>query len=373
MDRPLGLYVHFPFCARKCAYCDFPSYAGKLSLRAPYTQALCREIAERANSLPPLAADTVFLGGGTPSLMQPQQMARILECLREHFTILPDAEITCEANPGSLSADFLSTLRELGVNRLSFGAQSAQETELKLLGRTHTWAQVEKSFGMARAAGFQNISLDLLTGLPGQDWETLRDTLEDALRLSPCHISCYSLIIEEGTPFYSQVQNGTLSLPDETAERAMYWNVVEYLQAEGFFQYEISNFAKPGMACRHNLNCWKREEYLGFGAAAAGFYRGERRRNPTDPEGYLAGDPPEIQTVTPGDARFESVMLGLRMTAGLDASAFYAAHAIRLMDAYPEAITRNTQNGLLQWAGEYLRLSRAGMDLMDRVLLDFLP
>ena len=371
MGKPLGLYLHFPFCAKKCAYCDFPSYAGEMALREPYTKALIREIAERGEGLGRPEADTVYLGGGTPSLMQPEQMAAALSQLRDSFSLVPDAEISCEANPGTLSERFLRTLKEQGVNRLSLGAQSADGEELTRLGRMHSWDKVIQTLNLARAAGFDNISLDLMTGLPGQDWDKLRATLDAAIALSPTHLSCYSLIIEEGTPFYSEQE--ALGLPDEETERGLYWHTVHYLAQAGYQQYEISNFARPGFECRHNRNCWKRSEYLGFGAAAAGFYGGVRRRNALRLREYLAGTGPETETVTALDARFESLMLGLRLTKGLSLEGFKAMHGLEAREAWPEALRRHVDAGMMEERKGYLRLTRQGLDLMDRLLLDFLP
>ena len=373
MGKSLGLYVHLPFCRRKCAYCDFPSYAGRLALREAYTDRVCDEIAGRAKEWGRLEADTVYLGGGTPSLMEPSQIARILRQLGECFRIRTDAEISCEANPGTLKADFLETLRENGVNRLSIGAQSADEAELRLLGRIHSWEQVEETVTRARGAGFLNISLDLMSALPGQTWEQLKGTLMRALVPEITHLSVYSLIIEEGTPFYERQLRGELALPEEEAEREMYWNTAEMLEEAGFEQYEISSFARPGFRCRHNANCWNREEYLGFGASSAGFFRQIRWRNPVRLEEYLAGQAPETERVTPDSARFERLMLGLRLKDGVSLNDFRDEFGVEIPGAYPEALEANLRRGLLEVQGGRLRLTRRGMDLMDRVLLDFLP
>ncbi len=373
MAKPLGLYVHFPFCRSKCAYCDFPSSPGQEALRAPYARAVCAEIRARGAELGRPAADTVFLGGGTPSLMEPGQISEVLRALREAFSLAPDAEITCEANPGTLTPAFLAALRENGANRLSLGAQSAKEGELRLLGRAHRWADVEASVRLARQAGFANLNLDLMSGLPGQGWAGLKETLERALGLRPDHLSCYSLILEEGTPLSREVQRGGLEMPGEEEEREMYWNAVRFLEAAGFAQYEISNFARPGFRCRHNLNCWNYEEYLGFGASAAGFSRGRRRRNPPGIADYLSGAAPEEEAVSRQDAAFERVMLGLRLKDGLDLAAFGRAQEAGIRAVFPEAVADNLARGLLEEKEGRLRLTARGFDVMDRALLDFLP
>ncbi len=368
--KPLGIYLHFPFCQSKCAYCDFPSFAGEMELRGAYTEALAREIRERAGQTGPLTPDTVYLGGGTPSLMEPGQIKAVMGALRECYDVAPQAEISCEANPGTLTPAFLEALREAGVNRLSLGAQSAHADELILLGRIHGWEQVKESLKMARNAGFDNINVDLMSALPGGTWGKLRATLDAAIALSPTHVSCYSLILEESTPLFER--RDALSFPSDEAERELYWKAVEYLEDDGYIQYEISNFARPGFACRHNLGCWMREEYLGFGSSAAGFHRGVRRRNAPSLRGWLAGEPPEEETVTPRDAMFESVMLGLRLTDGLPLAAFEQAHGIPLEAAFPLPLKQNVLQGMMEVVSGRLRLTRRGLDVMDRVLLDFL-
>ena len=373
MGKPLGLYVHLPFCQRKCAYCDFPSYAGQLSLREAYTDRVCAEIARRGKELGGPEADTVYLGGGTPSVMEAGQIARILSRLRESFRVRPDAEISCEVNPGTLKAGFLETLREQGVDRLSIGAQSADGAELRLLERVHSWEEAVETAVLARLAGFRNVNLDLMAALPGQTWETLKGTLEKALALQPEHLSCYSLIIEEGTPFHERFSRGELALPEEEAERVMYWDMVRLLEGAGYEHYEISNFARPGFRCRHNLNCWQREEYLGFGASAAGFYQGVRLRNPPGLQEYLQGEEPETESVSAEGARFEKLMLGLRLGEGVSLSGFAGEFGVGIAEAWPRALEGNIDAGLLEIVGGFLRLTRKGFDLMDRVLLDFLP
>ena len=373
MSRPVGVYVHLPFCASKCAYCDFPSYAGQERLREAYTQALCAEIAERAARTGPLRVDTVFLGGGTPSLMAPGQLARILETLRAHYEVLPDAEITCEANPGTLERALLDTLAARGVNRLSLGAQSAHEDELRLLGRIHTWEQVAQSVSLARAAGFDNINLDLMSALPGQDWPGLRASLQAALSLKPAHLSCYSLILEEGTPLYERHARGLLRLPDEDTERQLYWNTVLLLEAAGYPRYEISNHCRPGHECRHNLNCWNYHDYLGFGLSAAGLLRGRRRKNTAGLRAYLDREPPFEEALSAADERFEMLMLALRTCRGLDEAAFASRFGLSLQEAWPQALPKHLDGGLLKREGGFLRLTDRGFDLMDRALVDFLP
>ena len=373
MSAPLGLYVHIPFCLRKCAYCDFPSYPGELDRREPYAAALCREIIARGEALGHPAADTLFIGGGTPSLMSPQQMSRILAALKAAFPWDARMEASCEANPESLTAPWLKALAAGGISRLSLGAQASQPHLLSALGRGHSWAQVEEGVRMARAAGIRNLNLDLMTGLPGQTREDLKETLEAALALAPEHLSCYSLILEEGTALYERVRSGGAELPDEETLLEMDALTRDMLAAAGYIQYEVSNYALPGYACRHNRNCWEYEDYLGFGAAAAGFYQGKRRKNPEELPAYLAGQAAEESAVSPRDSRFEQVMLGLRLVRGISGARFEARQGLGLKEAYGGAISKHLAGGLLIWEAGNLRLTEQGRQLMNRVLVDFLP
>ena len=372
----LGLYVHIPFCLSKCAYCDFPSFAGKLGLRDEYVRQVAREIRAAGQRLGRPRADSLFIGGGTPSLLTPEQMGHILAALSSSFDLTPGYEATCEANPGTLSEAFLSALRAGGVNRLSLGAQSADPGQLSALGRRHTWADVERSVQQARSAGFTNINLDLMIGLPGQTVASFEDTLRQALALDTPHLSCYALILEEGTPLQKAVSAGEVTLPEPEEERAMYSLALAQLEKAGLMRYEVSNFAKAGHACRHNVNCWRRMPYLGFGAAAHSLMPGgrERRRNPLTIEGYLAGEAPGVMPVTAQDAMFESVMLGLRMTGGVSLAAFQQAHGKALSEAFPDRVQQAVAKGLAQVTEDgWFRLTDRGMDLMNTVLVDFLP
>ncbi len=370
MKKELGLYVHIPFCRQKCAYCDFPSFAGRESDMEAYVERLIGETKEKAD--PHIAIATLYIGGGTPSLLPAALMERILDALRDSFDFLPGAECSCECNPGTVTEAFLLALKKGGVNRLSFGAQARQDRLLRLLGRIHTWEQVKESVSMAKARDFSNLNLDLMLGLPGQTLADMEETLEAALSLSPTHLSCYGLIVEEGTKMQDQVERGAWRLPDEETERDMYELCRSALSRRGFMQYEISNFALPGFACRHNLDCWRRKEYLGLGSAACGFLDNVRYRNPPDLNDYLAGKPAEETVVTPEDARFESVMLGLRTVEGVSEEAFYRMHGVSLWDVYGEKMKNSLKNGLVIRENGYVKLTRRGMDVQNRVLVDLL-
>lgn len=370
MKKELGLYVHIPFCRRKCAYCDFPSFAGRESSMEAYVDRLTAEMKERQN--PDAVIATLYIGGGTPSLLPPDLMKRVLEELRRHFDFLPDAECSCECNPGTVTEDFLRVLKKGGVNRLSFGAQARQDRLLRMLGRIHSWEQVRESVAMAKSQGFINLNLDLMLGLPGQTLSDVEESLHAALNLSPTHLSCYGLIVEEGTKMHTMVESGKWELPADEMERDMYELCRTILAKHGYSQYEISNFALPGFSCRHNLDCWKRKEYIGIGSAACGFLNGVRYRNPPALNDYLACKPQEETVISPEDARFESVMLGLRMTEGVSEEAFFQMHGVSLWDAYGEKLKNSLRLGLVIREKGYLRLTRRGMDVQNRVLVDLL-
>lgn len=369
---PIGLYVHVPFCVSKCAYCDFASYAGREADIPRYVDAVVREIKRRGALAGHPRADTVFLGGGTPSLLDEFQVTRILAALVEAFPIEEGAEITCECNPGTLTAAFAQALGKAGVNRLSLGAQAAQSRLLRLIGRVHHWEEVIASVEMARQAGFDNINLDLMFGLPSQTAADFRETLEAAIALRPTHLACYGLIVEEGTPICRDIAVGKLALPDEEVERDMYELARQTLAEHGFHQYEISNFAREGYACRHNLGCWTRVPYLGFGCAAHSFFEECRTMNPSGLDAYLAGEAPKTEPISKEESRFESMMLGLRMTRGVKDEDFARMHGMSIREAFGERLDKPIGGGLLQWHEGALRLTRLGMDLQNSVLVDLM-
>ena len=370
MSKEIGLYIHIPFCARKCSYCDFASFAGRERDMERYVDALLAEMSRRAS--PDYIISTLFIGGGTPSLLPPPLMEKLLSAIRQRFSFSADAECTCECNPGTTTSALFSVLRKYGINRLSFGAQASQPHLLSLLGRIHTWEQTEEAVSMAKDAGFSNINLDLMLGLPQQTLADVRQTLEKALALSPTHLSCYGLIVEEGTKMHRMVSEGTWSLPCEETERQMYELCREMLQHHGMIHYEISNFALPGFACRHNTDCWQRKEYLGLGSAACSFLKEERITNPPALDDYLNGKPAEILSVSAQDAQFESIMLGLRMMDGVSDAAFLKMHGISIQDAFGQKMKKPLEQGLICWEQGNLRLTRRGMDLQNQVLVEFL-
>ncbi|HBJ18294.1 MAG TPA: coproporphyrinogen III oxidase, partial [Clostridiales bacterium] len=290
----LGLYVHIPFCKKKCNYCDFCSFAGlDAAARAGYLRALAEEISSYGGEEHP-PVDTVFLGGGTPSLLTPVEITDLFAALRKTFRILPDAEITAEANPGTLDREKVDAFRRAGVNRLSIGLQSVHESELRTLGRIHSYGEFLDAYRLAKAGGIENIGVDLMYAFPGQTPASFHETLDAVTALAPSHISAYGLIVEDGTPFGERRE--TLILPDEDEELAMYDDACRTLAAAGYRHYEVSNYALPGRECRHNLRYWHEEEYIGFGVAAHSYYRGVRFANSRDLSAYSEGKCKQYRT-----------------------------------------------------------------------------
>ena len=380
----MELYLHFPFCAKKCRYCDFASYAGCEDIIPAYVEAVLQEARARAEQLGRNPMETVFLGGGTPSLLPAPYLDRLLNGVNCYFPVQPGAECTSEANPGTLNRPWLDTAVSHGINRLSLGMQAYQQALLAMLGRIHNFAQVERSVTMAREAGINSISLDLMFGLPGQTPDQWRETLQAALSLHPQHLSCYGLIPEEGTPLKADLDAGRLSLPGEDVERAMYDDALTILADAGFVQYEISNFALPGYACRHNLGYWRQVPYLGLGAAASSMLPAGnsaaylRETNPPRLSDYmemvqgLIWNQREQIAVSPAEARFETMMLGLRTTEGVSEAFFEAMHGVTLEACYGNRLRALAHEGLVRHAEGCWRLTRRGMDVQNAVLVELM-
>ena len=385
----ISLYVHIPFCLRKCRYCDFLSAPQTDIDRERYVKALIREIKTQKDCPAGRPVDTVFFGGGTPSVLSADQIGRIIDALREVFLILPDAEVSLETNPGTADFEKLSAFKEAGINRLSMGVQSMHDEELHLLGRIHTAEQALEAFKTARAAGFDNINIDLMSALPGQTFDSWADSLRQAVEWRPEHISAYSLIIEPGTPFSALYEAGELPpLPDEETDRKMYHYTREYLAQHGYGRYEISNYALKGRECRHNSGYWTGHPYLGFGIGAASYVNGARFSNIPDFETYIvemekAGIPAEIEQVyekvrteihslTEQEKMEEFMFLGLRMTAGVKTSDFASRFGKSLDEVYGDVIRRHLAQGLLQRTPEGFCLTERGTDVSNYVMADYL-
>lgn len=363
--KPLSVYMHIPFCLSKCAYCDFVSYPGREDAWEAYFAALRGEIRAAAHAR--RRVDTVFFGGGTPSLVPPRFIEAALEDLRGAFCLSPDAEISLEANPGTLCADKLRAYREMGVNRLSVGVQSFDAGLLRAIGRVHTPKQAIGAVRMAREAGFENVSIDLMYGLPGQTMQTWLDTLEAAVALGVEHVSAYALIVEAGTPIAARAAE----LPGEEETLNMQREATRVLAAAGLARYEISNYARAGFACRHNVVYWRRGEYLGFGCAAHSFFGGERFENPAGLEAYLAGERAARRArVSPEDARTETIMLSTRMCAGLSLTAWRDAFHEDFLRGREARVQRLKRAGLLALRGDALCLTPRGMEVQNAVVLE---
>ncbi len=405
LSSPIGLYVHIPFCERKCPYCDFNTYAGLGSLYPDYVDALCQELAHWGPALSQRPVATLFLGGGTPTVLDEELLGRIFQAIQEHFTLLPGCEITCEANPGAVDRAKFQALRRLGVNRLSMGVQSFQPEDLRFLGRIHSGQEGVEAFGAARSAGFTNINLDFIFGLPGQEPASWAATLEQALALRPEHLSLYSLIVEPGTPLHHWVESGRVPRPDEDQAARLYEMAMERLEQAGYVQYEVSNWARadgpghpvsrptePLHACQHNLIYWRNQEYLGVGPGAHSHLTLAGADGPASaPQemrwGNIRPVPEYIRRVRAGNslvdfqelieprlAMGETMMLGLRLLQeGVPFAAFQERHGQDLRQVFSQELARLKEWGLLLLEPERVRLTRRGLLLGNQVFAAFLP
>ena len=371
--RPLALYLHIPFCAAKCAYCDFASYPNRQDVWRGYMDALLDELRSWQPALEDRELATVFIGGGTPSLLPAGEIARLMDGVRQCASVRGDAEITMEANPGTLSAEKLESCRAAGVNRLSLGAQAMDDRLLRSLGRIHTAKDVTEAVEMARRAGFDNVSLDLMYALPGQSMDDWARTLDAAVALEPEHLSAYSLIVEEGTPLADRVVRGALTVPDDDAAVDMQRMAVDRLAEAGFARYEISNYARQGRECRHNIVYWQRGDYLGVGCAAHSLMDGERFENPRGLEEYLSGARRmNAVRLTRGDAMEETLMLSTRMCRGMDLGAYRREFGVDFRAGREEKLAQLARLGLLECADGFLRLTRRGMEVQNAVVVELL-
>ncbi len=435
MGNGIGIYIHIPFCKSKCNYCDFNSYSGREHLAGPYFDALLSEMKLRSGEIGNCRVKTIFIGGGTPSLVDPKQIGAVLELCSKLFDVDPEAEISMESNPGTLTYDSLKAYRSAGVNRLSIGLQAWQDKLLKELGRIHDRQQFVNNFEAAVKAGFRNINVDLIFGLPGQTMEEWAETLESVVTMGTAassdlypvtgaaltHLSCYSLKIEEGTNFGDRYEKGTLKPADDELDRRMYRYTVDYLAQKGFRHYEISNFALPGFECRHNLVYWKALEYAGFGAGAHSYLHYNRFGNISGIEQYIKaveqraaglhtgqaeinaqklknmdcanyysefGLHEEIQHISPYESMFEFMILGLRLTDGISAAEFEIRYAESLQKIYGNKLDKLVKEGLLvcEWNGNReacpesgkvidgrcYKLTSLGLDLANQVFVEFI-
>ncbi len=360
--KHISLYIHIPFCVRKCAYCDFTSFPGITDRIPLYLPQLEREMTDACARFGPLALDTVFIGGGTPSLLTGDQMRELMGTVRRHFTLCEGAEITAEANPGTIDACKLADFREAGINRLSIGVQSFDDSLLLTLGRIHTASEAENAVLAAAEAGFSNLSVDLMYALPGQSASQWKHSIQTALNLPLQHISCYSLIVEDGTPMKAFVQANPALMLDEETVVCMQHDAARLMAEHGFQRYEISNYALPGFESRHNMVYWRRGDYLGVGCAAHSLMNGVRFANTTSLKDYLAGKRCEAsECLTERDVYEETVMLGLRTREGVEASLLPSARLQALIDG-----------GFMRLEGSRARITQAGSDVLNAVILELL-
>lgn len=371
-----SLYVHVPFCRRLCGYCDFYSQVLDPDTVGPLVDAVRSELtgATRGGGL---TVDTIFVGGGTPTVLPADQLARLLAALRA-CAAGPDVEFTVEANPATVTAEMANVLASAGVNRVSVGAQSFNPAELDVLDRTHRPEQVGETLATCRRAGIRRLSLDLIFGVPGQTLASWRESLQAALDLEPEHMSCYGLTYEPGTPLCERLDAGSVQRVDPDLEADMYETTIDVLAAAGLAQYEISNFARPGAECRHNLRYWHNEPYLGLGPAAAGFLNEVRYKNVADTAAYVAairaGRSPraEEERLPPERRVRETAMLELRLTSGIDRRRFAARYKEDPVALFAAAIEPHRADGLLVVNETSIRLTRRGLLLADTVIADFL-
>ena len=371
----LSLYLHIPFCVKKCNYCDFLSFAADDNVKKKYTENLCEEIMRTAKEYGKRPVDTIFFGGGTPTVLPVELFNEILGVVNENYSVLSDAEISMEVNPGTTDLDKLEKYRKMGINRLSIGAQSMQPEELKLLGRIHGREEFLECYKAARKAGFANISIDLMSALPGQTWNSFYPTLQEVVSLQPEHLSVYSLIIEEGTPLFEKYgdKEGAALLPSEEEDRKIYHETYRFLKQSGYHRYELSNYAKPGLECRHNLGYWSGKNYVGFGLGAASMVEGVRWKNTSSMEAYLAGEAKreDEHRLTLQERMEEYMFLGLRKTKGVSVSGFFELFGTDMDVIYGPWIEKMKKNDLL-CGTKYLALTTRGQDLANYVMAGFL-
>ena len=372
-NSPMEIYIHIPFCIRKCDYCDFLSGPSEPEEQADYVQALLREI-QAVEEGEGRSVSSIFIGGGTPSVLDERLLGDILREIRNRFKMEEDAEITIEVNPGTANIGKLQAYREMGINRLSIGLQSPEDRELKILGRIHNYGQFLETYQEARTVGFDNINIDLMSAIPDQTYEGWVKNLRTVAELEPEHISAYSLIVEEGTPFAAR----KLNLPDEDTEYNMYEATAQILKEYGFEQYEISNYARKGRECRHNVGYWTRQDYLGFGLGASSLYGKERFANTADMKKYLENskNPEKIREKEPSltgeDEMAEFMFLGLRMTKGISKADFQRCFGCTIESVYGEVLEKYESMELLLEKDGRIFLSREGIHVSNSIMAEFL-
>lgn len=366
-----GIYIHVPFCLKKCNYCDFCSYPNLTDRIDEYVESANLEMKKYKNEN--IVADTLYFGGGTPSLLTPKQISHLLDGVKENFKISPQSEITIEANPCTVNADKAKEWKNMGINRISLGAQTFSDSELQKLGRIHNSADTKRAFSILRDAGFDNISLDLMYAIPGQNEESLLKTIDEFITLSPEHISCYGLKIEDGTPFAKAAESGEITEKSDEEYEAMYQLIKETLEKNDYFQYELSNFSKEGKHSRHNVKYWTGKEYVGIGPGASSLFDGKRYTNTDDFEKYLSSfEHTEEVSLSKEDLMSEFMFLSLRLTKiGASKEEFKNKFGCEIEKMFPDAIKKHLGNGLLKDEGDRYILAERAYYISNYVLCDF--
>ena len=375
-SKTLGLYIHIPFCVKKCNYCDFLSFSTEMGVKRQYCHALVKEMKSWKEKVSAYEVDTIFIGGGTPSVLPLETMDMVFQGIYDNFNIKKQSEFTIECNPGTIDEEKLKLYKRAHVNRLSFGMQSTIEEELKCLGRIHTYDEFVESYHLARKVGFDNLNVDIMSAIPFQTIESYETTLNRVIQLQPEHISSYSLIIEEGTPFYEKYKE-TPPI-DEDTDRKMYERTDEILSKAGYERYEISNYAKNGKECKHNLKYWQREEYLGVGLGSASLLNHWRFSNERELKNYIKNVEKDDSTVvereelTRQDEKSEFMYLGLRCMKGISRQRFFVCFGEQIDACFGDAIAKGKEQGLLQEEGDWIRLTKKGIDVSNWVFEMFI-
>ncbi len=379
--KELGIYVHIPFCKQKCYYCDFVSYSNKQEKVKEYVECLKTEIQEEAfkHKNDEYEVTTVYIGGGTPSFIDPLYIEEILKLIKENYKVAKNPEITIEVNPGTVDKLKFETYKKIGINRISIGLQAVQNSLLKQIGRIHTYEEFEKCYKTAEKVGFTNINVDLMLALPEQTIEDLKESLNKVIKLGPKHISLYSLILEEGTKLEKMVNENKVKLPEDELERTMYWETKHILEKNGYNHYEISNFAKKGYESKHNMNCWKQKEYFGFGVAAHSYIKNKRYCNTSNLEDYIKNiknkelernrQVCEIQT--PQDEEKEFMILGLRTIKGVSIQDFKSKFGKNPIFLFRKELGKLVEEDLIQIDLDEISLTEKGLDLANLVWEEF--
>lgn len=379
LKEELEIYIHIPFCKKKCAYCDFLSFPEYQESYIPALQKEIENIHLEGKKVSDYKVKTIFIGGGTPSILKEKESTAILEAVYKRFDVEKEAEITIEANPGTLTKEKLASYRAVGINRISMGLQSTENKELKELGRIHTYEEFLNNYQLAREVGFTNINIDLMSAIPHQTTDSWKETLYKIIDLNPEHISAYSLIVEEGTDFYDKFQNNVLELPTEEEERQMYYDTKKIVSEAGYHRYEISNYSKKGYECKHNIGYWKRTDYIGFGLGASSLIQNKRFTNEINMKRYLQEVEnntmslhQKIQSLTLTEQMEEFMFLGLRLIEGISKKEFKNQFDKEYEAVYGICSDQLINQGLLKADGDYVCLTERGLDVSNHVMAEFL-